>query len=853
MNNRYFLLPLVILAVLCSILVGTPGSSSAQISPNGFAGRVNRYVNNTSFNGSFSTILGQAGTNTLFNPGCCGYYYGYPGTGYARSFSMPFAFSYDSTTYNSGSTIWMCYNGQVCFNSSGPSNTYGYGSEVGNSTWANTIFPWGGTYLCGFPTNYYDGFGYSGGMYYQVSGQVGNRVLTLEWHGYALYVYYGYQYGYVMQGMQVKLYEANNNIEFYYSSNGQYMTGYAPNIGLNGTSSPSFASNTILGGSNFNYSSYYTPPKSYQLVCPSLPPNVQLSTSPKVVTFLNTNVGTSVQTNITITNTGTATTPNLMITGTSISGNPDFTVVSTPGPLGPGASGNLVVQFMPQINGSRSATLTIISNGRDSGTQTITLNGTGLAPLIALDTNIIFKKTFTKMGQALIKRLIVKDTGTGTMIVNNVIISGIDAPQYSVVYSPPNPIPPGGFDSILVAYIPTIEGRHSATLTVYSNAINVPAYPVQLIGTATLPHITVVPNPLTFDSTYEGDSAVKTITITNPGSDTLRLSPNMLTSNDGDFTATLLTGGDTAIPPDHFKTVTVVFKPLQQGTRQARYFMRTNIIPTFEQPRRDTAGTVSVTITGNGVPFGVLAQTLGAATYDTTITGTQICRTDTLKNNGDADLTITSWALTGTNASIFQASGLTLPYTLKARTSVVIHLCATPTTDGLNTATFTINGKSNGKSQQVNISLNVYGLKVCDQVTPSALFSTGSTPELILENTDSTECVTVTNCGQVASTYTAKLSSSSSPDYTISSPTTSGSIAPNGTASFCVKFHPNSTTVENGTLVITTPDLPPLSVALGGSGACANVSAPAPTVPNTNAGGHGTFNISITNAGNYQW
>src|SRR6202035_2780589 len=101
-------------------------------------------------------------------------------------------------------------------------------------------------------------------------------------------------------------------------------------------------------------------------------------------------------------------------------------------------------------------------------------------------------------------------------------------------YLPVNPLQPGQVDSIGITYVPTIEGRHLATLTITSNSFTFPIVTVSLNGTGTLPHIVVTPPLLLFDSTKEGQTVCKTIDIWNPGSDTLKLFTNALSSNDGD-------------------------------------------------------------------------------------------------------------------------------------------------------------------------------------------------------------------------------------------------------------------------------------------------------------------------------
>ncbi|MBS1903306.1 MAG: choice-of-anchor D domain-containing protein [Bacteroidetes bacterium] len=832
MNTRYIYLPLVIGLLLLACLAPTVQTVHAQPSPNGYAARVNNY-GLVSFTGGYTEI---SSTGTPLYQYCGSYSYSYGNN--VGSISMPFAFNYDSVNYAAGSPLYVRWDNTVGFSQNYNANYDGTGIQTGS--FPNQIMIWNQAYMafqgCSYP--------YSG-VYYQTVGTAPNRSLIVEYYNIAYYGYYGYYYGYTVSE-EVKLYEANNNIELLYSSNNRYMYYcYKGSIGLCGNSSPTYVYNAAQTTTSYNFGTWYTPTNNIRFVCPLINYNRNMSATPKVVNFSNTMVGTLSTANITIKHVGTE--QNLAIQSTTLAGSADFSILSAPTSLSPGQSGTLTVQFKPTIFGSQTATLTIVSNGRDSGTQSIVLNGTGLAPLIVVDTNILFKKTLTKMGQGSTKRLLISNTGTGAMIWNSFTFTGIDADQYSIAQYPTNnPIPIGTTDSVFVTYTPTREGRHTSTMYINTNALNNPSVPIQLIGTGILPHIVVTPSVIRFDSTYEGDTARQSLTVYNPGSDTLIIKQNMLVSNDADFSINVLTGTDAIIPPDKSRTMTVTFVPKQMGARQGRYVLKTNIIPTFEQPSRDTAGTITVDFAGTGVPFGVLAQSIGGATYDTTIKGTQVCRMDTLMNNGDADIMLTGWNISGSNAADFSASGITFPYLLKARSSVVVNICGTPSDFGLHSAKLTVNGTSNKKAVAVNVTLNVYGLKVCASADPSGLF----TGEYVLENTDSSECVTVTNCGELAAVYTVKLSNNA--DYSVT-PSQSASIPAGGATTFCVKFHPAAYGASNASLTVSTPNVNDIVVPITGIGACANVSAPQPAIAPTGKDGHQPFSVTITNAGNYTW
>ena len=577
-----------------------------------------------------------------------------------------------------------------------------------------------------------------------------------------------------------------------------------------------------------------------------IPPNVQLTSSPKKLDFGSAFTGVPTTQNITVQHIGTQGT--LSISAVNVVGVADFSVVSFPStPLTVGQLGTIVVQFNPTFDGPRNAVLTIISNGRDSGNQNITLKGIGIAPNIKVDTNVLFKKKLIPLGTSITQWLHITANGQAALFFNGFPITGIDADQYQITYFPSNPILPGQTDSLAITYSPTREGRRAATLSINSNALNFPSFPVQLLGSGILPHILVTPTLLLFDSTGKGDTLCKNITIYNGGSDTLRILANQMASNDGDFTYAGLTGSDTAIAPDKTKTLTVCFIPRQAGLRQGRIVLRTNIIPTFEQVRRDTAGTILIDIRGTGVPFGILSQTASSIT-DSAVIGASICRNDTLWNKGDADIQITSATISSTKPADFVLSGIKTPFTIKAGGYVVATICTTPSQRGFNNATVLFSGKSNNRPVGASSAVTIKGLLICASPAPSALFNQLT----VYKGSDSTECVIVTNCGDIAATYTATVGGTNAADYTVT-PANSALIPAGGTAKFCVKYLPTAVGTSPATLAITAQNVTPMNVTLGASAGCALLTADAPVIPHTNAGGHSTFTVHITNTGTYRW
>ncbi len=790
----------------------------------------------TSFSGGYSTINGQGGTVTLASFGGSVYYS-------TATMSLPFAFRYDDVSYSAGTTVYV-RQGHICLNPGGSPDP-NYQSYVGNASYPNIIVP-----LMGLQVSAPDG---SSRWFYQLSGSAPNRVLTFEWYKWGDYP----SQSLGSTSYQLKLYETSNNIEFIYQDanftmNNASYASYVKSTGLNGNPTPSFVYSSIQSGTTvtpkFNYRySYY------------IPPNVQLSSSPKVLDYGSTVIGFSTTQNVIVTNVGNDLNgiSKLSIKSLTLTGDPDFTIVSAPASFDSitvGSTRPIAIKFTPQLDGIRQASLTIVSSGNDSGTQVISLKGIGLAALISVDTNVLFKNKFTRMGTSVVARVLITSTGVPTLSILGFQFTGVDAGEFSIAQNPSSMSIAGGkTDSIFIRYTPTKEGRHIATLNIINNSINNPILPITLWGTGTLPHIIVTPNIALFDSVTIGTEVCKTIRLTNPGTDTLLITSNTMVSNDGDFKYTGLVGMDSVIPPDKFKEVTVCFRPISKGSRVARLRFTTNIPKTFEPIPRDTASMFLLDMRGTGVPFGQLTQKIGAIEgagwTDESIINKEICTNDTIWNNGGADILVSSMALSGGSAANYKVSGKTLPFIVKANSYAVVTLCCTPTTQGPNPATLTISGTSSEKAISSVATLSIKGLMVCATATPNPLFD----GHLVLENTDSAICVDVTNCGDVPTDYTASLPSGT--DYTISGTNPSGVIAPGAKATFCIHFNPKTMGEAKTTLTITpsTSELAPLAIPVGGIGACANVTAPAMTATTIGKGGHRPFSITITNNGNYDW
>lgn len=110
---------------------------------------------------------------------------------------------------------------------------------------------------------------------------------------------------------------------------------------------------------------------------------------------------------------------------------------------------------------------------------------------------------------------------------------------------------------------------------------------------------------------------------------------------------------------------------------------------------RDTGTKITVTGNGNAIADG---STVTSASNGTNLGGVAVggalVQAYTISNSGTKSLKINSINITGPNASMFAASGITLPYTVSAGGTKSFNITYTPSSIGTNTATVTLNNNS---------------------------------------------------------------------------------------------------------------------------------------------------------------
>src|SRR5207247_2503460 len=209
-------------------------------------------------------------------------------------------------------------------------------------------------------------------------------------------------------------------------------------------------------------------------------------------------------------------------------------------------------------------------------------------------------------------------------------------------------------------------------------------------------------------------------------------------------------------------------------------------------------------------------------TFSTQAIGTtSAAKNVTLKNTGTAILTISSIAITGTNAGNF-AQTHTCGSSLAAGASCGISVTFRPTASGTRTAAVSISDNAAGSPQKVPLS----GIGTTAKLSPVSLsFSTQA-----IGTTSPVKTMTLTNVGTTSLTITSIAVTGTNVWYFAQTHTCGSSLAAGASCSISFKFKPTASGTRIAALSITDNAAgSPQKVSLSGTGALGTVVTLAPT------------------------
>ena len=491
-----------------------------------------------------------------------------------------------------------------------------------------------------------------------------------------------------------------------------------------------------------------------------------VSLSPTSLAFGNQSVGkTSTAHTVNLSNTGNAalSITSLALTGTNGS---NFAETNTCGKsLAAGARCTISVTFTPSASGSRKASLSITDNARGSP-QTVSLSGTGTAAVVSLSpTSLVFgSQAVGKTSTAHTVNL--SNTGNAALSITSLALTGTNGSNFAETNTCGKSLAAGAHCTISVTFTPSGSGSRTASVSITDNAAGSPqsvsltgtgnnpqpsltslspasgivgaaAQTLTLNGTNFLASSTVTYNGVghtaTFVSSMQltislsatdqatagsyavvvtnpapggGASSPLNFAVGNPQPSLSSLSPasavvgavaQTLTLNGSNFlassTVTYNGVGHTATFVSSMQ-LTISLSATDQATAGSYAVVVTNPAPGggASSPLNFTVASPIVSLSPTSLGFGNQAIDMTSAT-----------KTVTLSNTGNAALSITSLALTGTNASDF-AQANTCGSSLAVGANCTIVVMFTPSVTGTEASSLSIADNSSGSPQTVSLS-----------------------------------------------------------------------------------------------------------------------------------------------------
>jgi Abnormal spindle-like microcephaly-assoc'd, ASPM-SPD-2-Hydin/HYDIN/CFA65/VesB-like, Ig-like domain/IPT/TIG domain/Cep192 domain 4 len=557
-----------------------------------------------------------------------------------------------------------------------------------------------------------------------------------------------------------------------------------------------------------------------------------VSVSPNPVLFGNVPVGGSGSVAVTIANTG-----NTDLHLTDFTASSPFSIDQVQGScivgvaIKPGDSCALVLHVAPTTSGLQTGTFTITDDAPDSPQQVPLYATAGPTPqpaVVVSPNPVAFGDvavgsrgkqnfTITNVGSA---DLHVSDTtASAPFSVSGVVGSCI----------PGAPIAPGDSCVGELDFDPTAPGSATGSMTVTDDAPDSPQV-VPLSGTGVSPAVSVSPASVAFGDVRVGTTATQAVTVTNTGNADLHISALGVPAIP--FGIGTQTCNGATVPPQQSCVIDVTFHPAQTGPASGTLGIADDAPGGGQSvPLSGTGTEPAISITPNPVAFGDVP------------TGAVGKQTVTIQNTGTADLTLTSFGVTGPFAINAAGNACTFNSPIPPTGTCTTEVDFSPTTLGPASGVLSVSDDAPGSPQTVPLAGN--GVAPAVSLNPTSI-NFGD----VRVGDFKADLLTVTNSGtgdlHVSSIATAA-------PFSVDFDNCSGiTVAPDGTCDLFVRFTPTQTGPSAGSLSIVD-DAPgsPQTVPLAGNGTEPAISiAPNPVAfGDVPTGGVGKQSVTIQNIG----
>lgn len=527
------------------------------------------------------------------------------------------------------------------------------------------------------------------------------------------------------------------------------------------------------------------------------PPSGTLTASPANVAFGNVQIGTSQSQSDTLSNTGAA---SLTITQATVTGTGFSTTgLNLPLTLAAGQSTTFSVVFKPTSGGSATGNLALTNSG-SSTTLNIALAATAVdaGTLTGSPTSMSFGNVQIGLNQSQTETL--KNTGGQNLTVSTAKFSGSGFSSTGLTL--PLTLVPNQSATFAVVFAPTTAGAANSTLSLGISGSST-TMDVALSGTGvTGGTLTGSPTSMSFGNVQVGLNSSQTETLKNTGGENLTVST--ATFSGLGFSSTGLTLPLTLVP-NQSTTFAVVFAPATAGAASS----------TLSIGVSGSSTTLNVALSGTGVTPATLSATPASLTFTNVQTGQSQTQTETVKNTGGMNATISQATVAPADFSI---SGLTTPVTLTPGQSATFSVKFAPTSAGTSTGSVMIDSDATNPALSIGLS----GTAVSP--SPGTLSVSSVNVGSVVVGTSGTQTGTLSATGASVSVSSVSLSGADPSEFSISGVTFPVTVTTSTPVSFTVNFTPGSSGAASATASFaSTATNTPTASTLSGTGTPAPV------------------------------
>src|SRR5207302_1580942 len=374
----------------------------------------------------------------------------------------------------------------------------------------------------------------------------------------------------------------------------------------------------------------------------------QLAATPASLSLGNVQVGTSQTQQVTITNSGgtSATISQATTVGTGFS----TTGLALPLALAAGQSQSLTVTFAPQVAGTVSASITVVSDASNP-TLNVPLSGSGVTPgTLSSPSSLSFGTVLVGNNSSLQETL--TNTGGSSVTISQANVSGSGFRVSGV----PATLAAGQSANFNVTFAPQSSGAVTGSVSIVSNASN-STLKITLSGTGATPGIlSASSQTLSFGSVQVNGSATQSETLTNTGGTTITVSQANVSGGSG-FSISGLNLPLTLIAGQSF-TFGTTFAPTSAGS----------VTGTISLTSDASNSTLTISLSGTGTVPGQLSVSPSTLDFSSVVIGQSKNMTATLSATGSNVTVSSASAIT----SEFTLSGVSFPFTITAGQSKAI-------------------------------------------------------------------------------------------------------------------------------------------------------------------------------------